>query len=191
MQQHNNTKEKATDKLKAMDLEDPFVRRYAEESIDWISISRVCGDLGVSRAIGDADFKQGARMKVYDWAFPNGEPREFSADLVSSDPDVTATSITPEDRLIIVACDGLWEVFTSQQAVELAQQYVFTEGNSAVVAMERIIDLALKLGCSDNVTGLIILLPGAAGAGSGSGVSGGDGAAVAPASGCIPAEAAV
>lgn len=43
--------------LHHMDLEDPEMVSQAEDVVQWQTISRVCGDLGVSRALGDPDFK--------------------------------------------------------------------------------------------------------------------------------------
>lgn len=40
-----------------MDMTDPLVRKHAKESFRWLEISRVNGELGVSRAFGDYDYK--------------------------------------------------------------------------------------------------------------------------------------
>jgi hypothetical protein len=39
-----------------MDLSDPLVRNKAQE-VNWVTIHRVCGELAVSRSIGDPDYK--------------------------------------------------------------------------------------------------------------------------------------
>ncbi|CAN0369906.1 unnamed protein product, partial [Discosporangium mesarthrocarpum] len=43
--------------LKQMDLHDPAIRATAKDHVKWTTITRVCGELSVSRAIGDRDFK--------------------------------------------------------------------------------------------------------------------------------------
>jgi len=40
-----------------MDLDDPFLRRKAKNAVKILTISKLNGDLGVSRAIGDAVYK--------------------------------------------------------------------------------------------------------------------------------------
>ena len=71
-----------------MQLEDPVIRKYAEAAVKWQSVSRVNSDLGVARAIGDADFKLGPRMARFPWNFPKGVARTFTADIVNGEPDI-------------------------------------------------------------------------------------------------------
>lgn len=42
---------------------------------------------------------------------------------VTYKPDVTMHSLQPEDRYVIVASDGVWELITSQEAIEIVAQY--------------------------------------------------------------------
>jgi integrin-linked kinase-associated serine/threonine phosphatase 2C len=58
---------------------------------------RVNGILGVSRSFGDAKVKKAG---------------------VISQPDLMKFTISAEDRLLILACDGLWGVFSPQDAVD-------------------------------------------------------------------------
>jgi len=44
-------------RLHRMDLSDPLVRDKAQK-VTWVTVHRVCGELSVSRAFGDRDFKQ-------------------------------------------------------------------------------------------------------------------------------------
>jgi serine/threonine protein phosphatase PrpC len=59
--------------------------------------ARVNGVLAVSRAIGDKDLKP--------W--------------VSAEPEIHTRQLTDGDQFIILASDGLWDVFSSQDAVRL------------------------------------------------------------------------
>ena len=52
-----NERELLLKKLHTMDLSDPFIKSKAEKTVDWKVTSRLNGDLSVSRAIGDANFK--------------------------------------------------------------------------------------------------------------------------------------
>ncbi|KAL3161715.1 hypothetical protein ABBQ38_008813 [Trebouxia sp. C0009 RCD-2024] len=42
---------------------------------------------------------------------------------VTHKPDVTIHTLTPEDRYLIVASDGVWELISSQEAIEIVAQY--------------------------------------------------------------------
>lgn len=58
---------------------------------------RVFGVLEVSRSIGDGQFKAHGVICV---------------------PDIKKITLTPEDLFIILACDGLWKCFSSDEAVK-------------------------------------------------------------------------
>jgi len=66
---------------------------------------RVKGDLNLSRAIGDLQYKQTKHLS----------PEE---QMITCDPDISVTHITSEDEFVIIGCDGIWDVKTSQQAVD-------------------------------------------------------------------------
>ena len=179
-------------RLRHMDLTDPFVAARVRQGASveggasgvarWVTISRVCGDLSVSRSLGDADFKGSARMAAAEgprmWQRPHGAPvAPFTADLVLSTPDVrtvdlrgpvlhvvgSGAGIAP-DALLILACDGLWDVMTPAEVALLARRYVLDvesggEGRSPRDAARGLVDMALKLGSGDNVTVVVVVLP--------------------------------
>jgi len=68
---------------------------------------RVKGDLNLSRAIGDLQYKQTKNLS----------PEE---QMITCNPDISVTPITLEDEFLIIGCDGIWDVKTSQQAVDFA-----------------------------------------------------------------------
>lgn len=129
-------------KLHSMDLSDPEIQQKAERVVQWVNIYRVNGELAVSRAIGDIDYKGEWLSKYEYWAFPDGHDRAFHGDLVIADPEYQVLSralgcwvlecgvlmmplwclcqeieITPEFEFLILACDGLWDTITSKEAV--------------------------------------------------------------------------
>jgi len=59
---------------------------------------RVNGVLAITRALGDHMLKEN--------------------DIVSAEPHVVATEICPDDSLLLLACDGVWDVMTDQEAVD-------------------------------------------------------------------------
>jgi serine/threonine protein phosphatase PrpC len=102
-------------------------------------ISRVGGLLGVSRALGDFD------LEPFVTAHP--EVAEFSWG-----PD------EPDNHFVIIACDGLWECVTDQEAVEIAKHFV--DNVDAEAACKRLRDIAYARGSTDNISVCIVALTG-------------------------------
>jgi serine/threonine protein phosphatase PrpC len=106
-------------RLHHMDLADPLVMDKAQ-NMNWVTIHRVCGELAVSRSIGDPDYKSfvpGAPVDAF-FSWPDGHQRVFLADLVIPDPECQAHDISPEDEFLVLASDGLWDVISSSEVVE-------------------------------------------------------------------------
>ena len=83
----NEERELQLSKLHCMDLSDPKIQQRAERVVKWMTIYRVNGELAVSRAIGDIDYKGEALSRYEYWAFPEGHDRMFRGDLVISVPE--------------------------------------------------------------------------------------------------------
>ena len=177
--------------LHRMDLNDPMIRNSATQKCKVLKIYRLCGELAVSRAIGDEDFK-GFRPegeKVEDdtfWLFPPDHPRVFRGDLVSSEPDVSVRDLHADDRFIVLACDGFWDVVEPQECVDFVWKRVNDVADAepeerlageigadrthislnrlpnpratAEAIAEELADLAIRSGSSDNVTVLLLFL---------------------------------
>ena len=96
-------------RLKNMDLNDPFIKKKALGK-NFMHIFRVNGDLGVSRAFGDPEFKEPLQSspQAY-WSWPKGHSKKFTGSLVVCEPDVCTHNLSPEDDFIILACDGFIE----------------------------------------------------------------------------------
>lgn len=75
----------------------------------FVEFGRVNGNLALSRAIGDFEFKQNVNL-----------PAEKQA--VTCDPDVIKHEITDEDEFFVLACDGIWDCMTNQQVVNYIRQ---------------------------------------------------------------------
>ncbi|KAG6951137.1 hypothetical protein JG687_00013802 [Phytophthora cactorum] len=144
-------------KLHSMDLSDPEIQQRAERVVKWVTIYRVNGELAVSRAIGDIDYKGEALSKYEYWAFPEGHDRVFHGDLVISVPECQEIEITPEFDFLILACDGLWDTIKSKEAVKYVADRL-NEGYSAKQASQSLANLAIRSGSSDNVSVVIVML---------------------------------
>jgi serine/threonine protein phosphatase PrpC len=84
----------------------------------FVANGRVMGSLAVARAFGDKALKKALH--------PQGVPPSMLGDArvvprtaVTSAPEVTTVCPRPSDQFMIMATDGLWDVYTSQEAVEM------------------------------------------------------------------------
>ncbi|KAJ8609843.1 hypothetical protein CTAYLR_008134 [Chrysophaeum taylorii] len=66
---------------------------------------RVNGNLNLSRSIGDLKYKGDASL-------------DPSQQIITAEPDVVECDVQPEDTFIIIACDGVWDVVSNQEAVD-------------------------------------------------------------------------
>ena len=57
-------------------------QQYAEQKVGMVSIYRVNGEISVSRAFGDPDYKIGHGLSTYFWNWPKGHDRIFTEDLI-------------------------------------------------------------------------------------------------------------
>ncbi|POS88192.1 hypothetical protein EPUL_000953 [Erysiphe pulchra] len=92
--------------------------------------NRVNGVLAVTRALGD----------------------NYMKDLVTGHPYTTETIIQPDtDEFIILACDGLWDVCSDQEAVNLVREI-----DDPTSAAKRLVDHALSRFSTDNLSCMIV-----------------------------------
>ena len=109
---------------------------------------RVDGDLAVSRAFGDFQFKTSVDL-----------PAEKQK--VSCLPDIKVVPRTSADEALILACDGLWDVYSNEEACEEIC-YLYSVGeNDMMLIAEEMLDLSLFKGSRDNISAVILKLPGA------------------------------
>lgn len=107
---------------------------------------RVLGVLEVSRSIGDGQYKRCG---------------------VTSVPDIRRCQLTPNDRFILLACDGLFKVFTPEEAVNFIlscledEKIQSREGKPTMdaryeAACNRLASKAVQRGSADNVTVMVV-----------------------------------
>jgi len=110
--------------------------RYRAAPGRMLEISRICGELAVSRALGDRYLKAGfnSRSDVEEEGFwwlgpdflpyPLGHNSSFRGDLVSAVPEIqahTVRSVGVDAEFLILACDGLWDVMDPDDAVRITR----------------------------------------------------------------------
>lgn len=96
---------------------------------------RVGGSLAVTRALGDHALKG-----------PRGG--------VSPDPHCMTHELCANDRFVLLASDGLWDVMSDKEA----QQLVLGSAGTAAEIAQRLVQAALAQGTRDNVSALVMHL---------------------------------
>jgi len=102
---------------------------------------RVEGTLAISRAFGDFYLKMPYKL----------------CDIVSSEPYISTHQLDEHCKYVIIACDGLWDVCTHDEAAKLVNQWV-KDGKTIDETSQLLVEYALSEGSSDNVTVQLINL---------------------------------
>eukprot|EP00667_Euglena_gracilis_P012415 EG_transcript_12752 len=107
-----------------------------------VMMDRVDSMLAMSRAMGDADYKQG----------PGGQLEQK----VIAKPDITRITCTADDW-VLVACDGVFESnFSNEEVVEFVRATLAETNDDIARVVCAVCDEALKRGSADNVTCMLI-----------------------------------
>ncbi|UKZ48652.1 Protein phosphatase 2C 2 [Trichoderma virens] len=114
----------------------------------FVDFGRVNGNLALSRAIGDFEFKKSAELS------PENQ-------IVTAYPDVEEHDLTEEDEFLVIACDGIWDCQSSQAVVEFVRRGIAAKQDLDKIC-ENMMDNCLAsnsetggVGC-DNMTMVII-----------------------------------
>ncbi len=84
---------------------------------------RVCGDLAVSRAFGDSQYKGDSDSDSGEENGTNGAAPNKRKDMIIAEPDIVCQALAPgQDDFLLLACDGLWDVIDPQSAVDFVSE---------------------------------------------------------------------
>lgn len=125
----------------------------------FVNYGRVDGELAVSRAFGDFRYKD---MTL-----------DHNSTKVICVPDINVIERTKNNDFLIIACDGLWDVYSNENAIkEVREKYsqfeqpvVLEEGAESVLLneeqklrklVEHMLDSSLNLGSKDNISCIVI-----------------------------------
>jgi len=116
----------------------------------FVDFGRVNGNLALSRAIGDFEFKKSADL-----------PPEQQ--IVTAYPDVISHDLGEDDEFLVIACDGIWDCQSSQAVVEFVRRGIAAKQDLHAIC-ENMMDNCLAsnsetggVGC-DNMTMVVIAL---------------------------------
>lgn len=114
-------------------------RKRVEECGGYIDDGYLNGMLSVSRALGDWDIK-----------LPRGSPSPLIAD-----PEFRQVVLKEDDEFLIIGCDGIWDVMSSQHAVNIVRRELRRHDDPERSARELVME-ALSLNTFDNLTVIVI-----------------------------------
>eukprot|EP00826_Nyctotherus_ovalis_P060435 TRINITY_DN847_c0_g2_i1.p1 TRINITY_DN847_c0_g2~~TRINITY_DN847_c0_g2_i1.p1 ORF type:complete len:294 (+),score=106.80 TRINITY_DN847_c0_g2_i1:273-1154(+) len=123
-------------------------KKRIEKAGGYVEDNRVNGVLNLSRSLGDLEYKQNKKLKAEE-------------QMVTAFPEVRVEKISNECDFLIVACDGIWDCLSSQEAVNFILDK--TEGQPKISkAIEEMMDFILPkeinekngLGC-DNMSCIV------------------------------------
>eukprot|EP00039_Didymoeca_costata_P015510 m.265998 g.265998 ORF g.265998 m.265998 type:complete len:578 (+) comp16238_c0_seq31:160-1893(+) len=92
--------------------------------------------MSVARAFGDISLKEPKKVMI-------------------CTPELQTRHILPGDELIVLGCDGIWDVLSSQDAVDIALEHK----GSPRTAASAIVRAAHKKGSEDNITATVVEFP--------------------------------
>jgi serine/threonine protein phosphatase PrpC len=99
----------------------------------FVRSKRVLGVLTVTRSFGDHTMKN----------------------LVLARPYTSRVKLMPEDDILLIACDGVWDVFSDQEAIDFVRRAV---GQGVDNVADALVKQCLERGTTDNVTVLVVEL---------------------------------
>ncbi|CAD8176664.1 unnamed protein product [Paramecium pentaurelia] len=130
-------------------------KQRIERAGGFVSDGRVNGNLNLSRALGDLEYKRDSKLRS-------------NEQLIIALPDIKKVELIPQDKFLLMGCDGVFETLDHADLLKFINQKL---GNQAVTPqllgrvaedlLDNLIapDTSVGTGC-DNMTTLIIYLKG-------------------------------
>jgi len=131
------------------DLDSEKNRIYKADG--WVSDGRVKGNLNLSRSLGDLEYKQNKKLSAED-------------QMITAYPEVIIENVTNDCEFMVIACDGVWDCKTNQEACDFVSERLKKNPNIKLTKIiEELLDEILAtdiynetgVGC-DNMTCIIV-----------------------------------
>jgi len=120
--------------------------------------NRVMGELAVSRAFGDADFKKGLGDAELEGEAAGEAGPSWDQPLIIAEPDIEVTSIKKNDQFLLLACDGLFDVFSYDEIVTFVRANMEEHGDCQRCCQNLTYEAIRKRNSRDNVSVILIIL---------------------------------
>jgi len=120
----------------------PNEKTRIEQADGWVTLGRVMGILAVSRALGDKNFKC------------------ETENLVVSTPSIIHHKITEHDAYLVLACDGLFDVYQNEEVQTYVNEIKNSDPNLTLneIAKQLVNDAINVRHSGDNVSTIIVKL---------------------------------
>ena len=108
----------------------------------WVNEGRIQGNLNLSRSLGDFEYKQDKRLN----------PKE---QMITAYPEINIEIIDDSCEFIILACDGIWDCLTPQEACDYVRSHLYDQKTGFLknsVKLSKIIEEMMEDVISDDVT---------------------------------------
>eukprot|EP01084_Bolivina_argentea_P239470 402510_1 len=105
------------------------------------------GQISVTRAIGDY-YK--VQTDDDDDDDDDGEYQHAKLDGLICDPHIIKHKLSKDDEFLIIACDGLWDIMDSQNAMTECRRSLRRDGDCTKAA-EKLVNLAKRKSCQSNL----------------------------------------
>ena len=121
------------------------IRGQHPNEMDAIFRGRVKGRLQPTRGLGDGKYKQG----VFNQAMSPSRriPDPYFPPYTTVDPAVYHHKLTKDDAFMVLGCDGLWDMFSSEEVGEMVFEWMESPGpyaNCADYLIARVLDRAAR-----------------------------------------------
>lgn len=113
-----------------------------------VAMKRVDGELAVSRALGDFQYKD-----------DDLDPKLCK---VTGFPDILIRSRSESDEFILLACDGIWDVYSNEDARSEINNFMAQGESSCLVMAQELLHASLNKSSRDNMSVIVVLFPGGA-----------------------------
>eukprot|EP00825_Cyclidium_porcatum_P049437 TRINITY_DN8545_c0_g1_i2.p1 TRINITY_DN8545_c0_g1~~TRINITY_DN8545_c0_g1_i2.p1 ORF type:complete len:300 (+),score=67.86 TRINITY_DN8545_c0_g1_i2:125-1024(+) len=115
----------------------------------FIADGRINGNLNLSRAIGDLEYKKNKSLSE-------------DQQLIISVPDIKVHSVITEDEFFLIGCDGIFEVKTNQEIIDFIRDKLIKKEKLEDILCDLLewivaLDTVSGFGC-DNMTSILITL---------------------------------
>jgi len=114
--------------------------------------NRICGNLNLSRAFGDHRYKRNAKLAA-------------QKQMITVYPEVWELTLQKDDEFLVLACDGIWGVMSSEDVITFVRRELNEEKKSCAEAAAALIQACLaddpeEHPGTDNMTALVVQLGG-------------------------------
>lgn len=133
----------------------PSEKERIEVAGGWVHNNRVNGVLAVSRSFGDIQYKTFDGSTRFLTAEEEGGIWSKTQQVISK-PDILEFSLDVCHEFVVIASDGLWDVFTAQECINFVRWQLKKQEGDLTKTSEALLSAAFVRGTSDNTSAIIV-----------------------------------